>query len=148
MQYGPCWRQGAIFCIYSIANWFMIYLGLFFHFPQNYWSFFTVENVLLWKSTKAFAVSLSKQEAMRRRKTQRKWPQGNALHNELEIAAAGNTAAAVPARAVTSRSNFSSKRRVALTYIIARDQGLCCKIFQTLEIAMLCGASMAFLKDK
>jgi len=63
---------------------------------------------------------------MRTRKTQRKWPQGKALHNELEIAAAGNTVAAFPARAVTSHNNFSLKWRVELINSITKDQGLCC----------------------
>lgn len=73
------------------------------------------------KINRTFAVSLSKQEAMRTRKTQRKWPEGKTLHNELEIVTAGNTIAAFPARAVTLHSNFSLKRRVELIYSIAKD---------------------------
>lgn len=66
--------------------------------------------------SRAFAVSLSKQEAMGTRKTQRKWPQGEALHNELGIATAGNTVAAFPARAVTSLNNFSFEWRAELYF--------------------------------
>lgn len=139
--------QGGIFCISSIADRFL--QDLFFHFPQNCRSFFAYRKMQFCENQAGHLLSaLSKQEAMGTRKTQRKRPRGKALHNELEIATAGNTVAAFPARAVTSHSNFSLKQTAELSYSITKHQGFCCSILRTLETTVLQGMLVAFFKEK
>lgn len=66
------------------------------------------------------------EQGIQKKEREKKWPQGKALHNELEIATVSNTVTAFPARAVTPLANFSLNKIVELVCKITKDHCLYC----------------------
>lgn len=104
-----------------LINSRQIYLDLFCYFSLKLLVIFYYRKCTSVKINQNICCQFKQARSNENKKNTKKWPQGKTLHNELEIATAGNTVAAFPARAVNLHSNFSLKRRVELIYSIAKD---------------------------